>query len=85
MKIAQIKETLKCDFRSQSVYKIGHRRSSNLKIWVDCAVDDKVDGRVEDHEKPGDRVKPVEPQGRDVLAASLDAEDDELSVCDLVS
>jgi hypothetical protein len=57
----------------------------NLKIWIDGAVDDEVDGRIADHEKSSDRVDLVEVDGGDVLPSGLDAEDDQLRVGELVS
>ncbi len=55
-----------------------------LKGTADCAVDEEVDGRVDDHEHPRDEVHLVEVDRRNVLPAGLDAGDDQLGVQDLV-
>jgi hypothetical protein len=49
----------------------------HLKCGADCAVDEEVDGRVEDHEEPGHRIQFVELHRGDVLTAGLDASDDQ--------
>jgi hypothetical protein len=54
-------------------------QNRHQKSAADGAVDEKVDGGVDDHEYPGDRVELVELQRRDVLLAGLDASDDKAS------
>ena len=56
----------------------------HLEGGASGAVDQKVDTRVEDHEKPGHGVDFVEEEARDVLHLSLDAADDECGGVDLV-
>ena len=52
----------------------------NLKSRADGAVDEEVDGRVEDHEEPGHGVELVELHRRDVLTAGFDAGDNQAIV-----
>jgi len=49
----------------------------HLKCGADCAVDEEIDGRVEDYEEPGHRIQFVELHRGDVLTAGLDASDDQ--------
>ena len=56
----------------------------HLEWAADGAVDEEVDGRVDDHQHPRDEVHLVEVDRRDVLPARLDAGDDEGGVEDLV-